>query len=295
MTFPAMMLLVGVALGTLVRPLYRLARRIADRVVYGGRADPYEVLAGFSDRMGEAYATDDVLPRMATVLGQAVGATVARVWLHAGGELRPAAVAPVDASAAASVPAPGDELPAIPGEWATEVRDRGELLGAVSVQMPANDPMNPSKERLVRDLAGQAGLVLRNVLLIEDLRTSRRRIVTAQDERARKLERDIHDGAQQQLVALAVQLRLATTMVERDPAKAIQLLGSLEGAAGEALDDLRDLARGSTRRCWPTRGWWPRSRRRGARRRWKWRSTPTASVATARTWRRPCTSAPWRR
>ena len=70
--------------------------------------------------------------------------------------------------------------------------------------MPANDPMNPSKERLIRDLAGQAGLVLRNAALIEDLRASRLRLVAAQDQERRRLERNIHDGAQQQLVALAV-------------------------------------------------------------------------------------------
>jgi signal transduction histidine kinase len=241
---PSLFVFAGIALGLVLPPLFRLSRRIADRIVYGGRANPYEVLASFADRMGETYATDDVLERMAGVLGQAVGASVARVWLHSGSEMRPEATVPTDAPAAVPVAAAGDVMPEIPGEWATEVRDRGELLGAVSVVMPANDPMNPAKERLVRDLAGQAGLVLRNVRLIDDLRTSRRRIVTAQDERARRLERDIHDGAQQQLVALAVQLRLARTMVERDPARAIELLTGLEGSAGDALENLRDLARG---------------------------------------------------
>ncbi len=61
--------------------------------------------------------------------------------------------------------------------------------------MPAKDPMNPSKERLVRVLTSQAGLVLRNVRLIEELRESRRRIVAAVDEGRRRLERNIHDGA----------------------------------------------------------------------------------------------------
>jgi signal transduction histidine kinase len=154
------------------------------------------------------------------------------------------AVAPHGAGEAQPIRVSGDVLPDVPGEAAFEVRHQGELLGALSVAMPANDPMNPSKERLARDLAGQAGLVLRNVRLIEELRASRRRIVHAQDERARKLERDIHDGAQQQLVALAVQLRLARTMIERDPEQAGVLIERLAGAAGDALDDLRDLARG---------------------------------------------------
>jgi signal transduction histidine kinase len=93
-------------------------------------------------------------------------------------------------------------------------------------------------------MASQAGLVLRNVRLIEDLRESRRRIVSAQDERARKLERDIHDGAQQQLVALSVKLRLAEGLAERHPSKVRALLGELQAQTTETLEDLRDLARG---------------------------------------------------
>jgi signal transduction histidine kinase len=110
--------------------------------------------------------------------------------------------------------------------------------------MPSNDPMDPSRQALIRDLAAQAGLVLRNVGLIEELRASRQRLVTAQDEERRKLERNIHDGAQQQLVALQVKQRLAAQLVERDPGKAVELLGQLQEQTGQALQDLRDLARG---------------------------------------------------
>ena len=109
----------------------------------------------------------------------------------------------------AAIGAGPDELPPFEGRRAFPVRDRGELLGALTVSMPAAEPLSKDGEQLVIDLASQAGLVLRNVRLIEELQESRRRIVTAQDERARKLERDIHDGAQQQLVALSVKLGLA--------------------------------------------------------------------------------------
>jgi signal transduction histidine kinase len=112
------------------------------------------------------------------------------------------------------------------------------------LSMPASDPINPSKERLIRDLASQVGLVLRNVKLIAELRASRQRLVAAQDEERRKIERNLHDGAQQQLVALTVQLKLARSLVERDPAKAGELLGTIQGSATDALEDLRDLARG---------------------------------------------------
>jgi signal transduction histidine kinase len=78
----------------------------------------------------------------------------------------------------------------------------------------------------------------------EDLQTSRARIVTAADAERRRIERNLHDGAQQQLVALAVKVRLARQLGSRDPAKAGELLDQVEGDATEALENLRDLARG---------------------------------------------------
>ncbi len=237
-------ILIGVLLAgafLLVRPR---AQRLADRLVYGKRSTPYEVLSEFADRVGGSYSMDDVLPRMAQLLGEATGAHTSRVWLHVGDELRPEVSWPAEAPAVAAHPFEGDQLPeGLEGE-AFEVRHQGELLGALTMSLPPNDPMNPTKERLARDMAAQAGLVLRNVALIEDVRESRRRIVTAQDERARKLERDIHDGAQQQLVALSVQLRLAQQLVDRDPAKAQELLSDLQTRTTDTLEDLRDLARG---------------------------------------------------
>jgi signal transduction histidine kinase len=223
---------IGIALGALIGPLRRRARRIADRLVYGGRATPYEVLTQFSGRLAESYSSDDVVPRMAAIVGSGTGARQITIWLHVGRALRPISSWP-DPEAAT-----GEDA-----SW-FEVRHQGEPLGAITVAMPANDPMTPDKERLVHDLATQAGLVLRNVRLIEELRESRRRIVSAQDERARALERNIHDGAQQQLVALAVKIRLADTMVERDPAKAREMLAQIGAEAQDALETLRDLARG---------------------------------------------------
>jgi signal transduction histidine kinase len=223
----------GLFIGAAVWPLRRLATRIADRLVFGRRATPYQVLSEFSGRVAETYAADDVLERMAQILGEALGADVATVWLRIGDRLRPEASWPADEPVDGSVPAS-----------AVEVRHQGATLGALSVRMPANDPMNPSKERLINDLAGQAGLVLRNAALIEDLRASRQRLVAAQDQERRRIERNIHDGAQQQLVALAVKLKLADSLVGKDEDRAHALLGELHGETSQALEDLRDLARG---------------------------------------------------
>ena len=225
------------------QPARDRASRVADRLVYGKRATPYEVLAEFSGRMSESYATEDVLPRMAEILRAGTGASSAGVWLRVGSTLRPEAAAgePSERHPAVVV---GDTLPDLIAEHVVEVRHQGELLGALSVLMPPSDPMNPAKDKLVRDLAAQAGLVLRNVRLIEELRASRQRLVAAQDEERRKIERNLHDGAQQQLVALSVKLRLAEQVAERDPQKAKEMLGGLQADTNEALENLRDLARG---------------------------------------------------
>jgi len=229
-------------LGVTFNPVRRAARSLADRLVYGRRATSYEVLADFSEHMAETYATDDVLPRMAQILEGATGATTATVWLRVGGELRPAATSGGDPPRA--VAAPGDTLPTIPEDLVVEVRHHGELLGALSVSTPANDPLDPARRRLVSDLASQAGLVLRNVRLIEELKASRQRLVAAQDEERRRLERNLHDGAQQQLVALSVKVRLAQQLTSRDPDGATAMLEDVQADANDALENLRQLARG---------------------------------------------------
>jgi signal transduction histidine kinase len=193
--------------------------------------------------MAETYSTDDVLPRIAQVLQGATGASATTVWLRVGREMRPAASSPANGREEPQ-PITEDGLPSLPADLAEEVRHQGDLLGALTVSMPPNDPIDPPRSKLVRDFAAQAGLVLRNVRLIEELRESRRRIVSAQDERAKVLERNIHDGAQQQLVALAVKQRLAASLVHQDPAKAAEILAELQTDTAEALEDLRDLARG---------------------------------------------------
>jgi signal transduction histidine kinase len=93
--------------------------------------------------------------------------------------------------------------------------------------------------------------VLRNVRLteelrayVDELRASRQRLVTAQDVERRRIERNIHDGAQQQLVALAVQTKLAENLAGTDPEKQRELLRGVQRGLQDALDDLRDLARG---------------------------------------------------
>ncbi|MFI7586190.1 sensor histidine kinase [Spongisporangium articulatum] len=135
----------------------------------------------------------------------------------------------------------------------------GELLGLLVVRRPPGaDDFSDDDDRLLVDLARQLGLALHNVRLdsalqasLEELEernaelaASRLRIVTASDESRRAIERNLHDGAQQHLVALAVKLGLAETLVDEDPEMVTQLLRELRGDVQTTIRELRELAHG---------------------------------------------------
>jgi signal transduction histidine kinase len=239
-----------VALG--FQPVREGVQKVANRIVYGQRATPYEVLSQFSARVAESYATDDVMPRMARVLAEGTGAERADVWLRTGAVWRDAAVWPVGATPTESFVAIDGGLPPAGGaKRQVEVRHQGVLLGALSITKRVGESLTPVEENLLSHLAQQAGLVLKNVGLtsdllarVEELRASRQRLVSAQDQERRRLERNLHDGAQQHLVAIKVKLGLAEMLLGRDPGRAKSTLDQLKSDADEALETLRDLARG---------------------------------------------------
>jgi signal transduction histidine kinase len=136
---------------------------------------------------------------------------------------------------------------------------QGELLGLIVCARRADgEPFAEREDAVLAELGRQVGLALHNVQLDsalqeslealraknEELQASRARIVAAGDAERRRLERNLHDGAQQHLVALAVKLRLAQDAVEDDPADAVAMLDEIKGDVGEAIQELRALAHG---------------------------------------------------
>jgi signal transduction histidine kinase len=234
------------------QPVRERLQRLANHLVYGKRAAPYDVLSGFSERMSETYATEELLPRMARVLAEGTGAARAEVWLRVGAELRQAAAWPGEATPSDPRRVAGDVMPVMPdADRAVAVLHQGELLGALTVIKRAGESLTPIEEKLLSDLALQAGLVLKNVGLtaellarLEELRASRQRLVAAQDTERRRLERDLHDGLQQELVAMLAKIRIARNQAARDPGAVDATLEELHQEIRQALKDLRELAKG---------------------------------------------------
>jgi signal transduction histidine kinase len=235
------------------QPVRERAQRLASRLVYGRRASPYQALSEFAGRMGDSYANEDVLPRMARILAEGTGAERADVWLTDGSWLRMGACWPAGAERADRVRLRDDGgTPAVSDtERLALVSHDGEILGALSVSKRSGEALTPTEEKLLADLAAQAGLVLRNIGLtqqliarLDELQASRQRIVAAQDTERRRIERDIHDGAQQHLLGIVSKLAQAESMAGRDEQLERELLGQLKAETKQALTTLRELAHG---------------------------------------------------
>jgi signal transduction histidine kinase len=221
--------------------------RVARTLVYGDKAPPFDVWKRFSSTVTGSYPWQELPSRMAQVLAEGTGARAAEVWLLVQDRSVLAATWPPGVPAA---------VEGAPGVRARAVRYGGEDLGHLVVQEAA--PLTDVEERLFAGLADQAGLVLRSARLraelearidelstrAAELQTSRQRLVDVLDERRRVLERDIHDGAQQHLVALAVNLRLAQTLSEKAPERAREILAAQAQATDDAVDTLVRLSRG---------------------------------------------------
>ncbi|MEO8477589.1 MAG: hypothetical protein ABI572_11150 [Actinomycetota bacterium] len=221
-------------------PVRERTRRFANRLVYGKRATPYDVVAGFAHRVSGTLSIDQVLPEMAEVAARGVGARSARVRVALPDGTQRSQAWPDDAD---------DSF-----DRSLDVAYQGDVIGAIDIAMPAAEPLRPDADRLLADLAAQAGLALHNVRLTEELaiqarelavqaeglRLSRSRLVTARDAQRRGLERDIREGPERRLYEIRAEL---DTVVIDEPA-AEERLDTLTARANDTLEGLRDLARG---------------------------------------------------
>ena len=227
------------------QPVRERVQRLANRLVYGRRADPYEVMAGFAERVAGTLSVDRVLPEMAEAAALGVGASQARVRVFLPGGDRDV------------VWPPGTNGQVGPPET-IPVAYQGQPVGEIAVIKPPGEPITPGEQHLLDDLGRQAGLALHNVRLTDELairlhelaeqsaqlQISRQRLVTARDAQRRGLERDIREGPERRLIDIGQRVREATTLVERDAAAAEELLDRLGADANTTLEGLRDLARG---------------------------------------------------
>ncbi len=253
----------------------------ATRFVYGSREAPDEVLRTFGSRLTRAIPMDELLLQLAESLRKTMSLTSAEVYTGTGEVLERTASVP-DLGPASLVVSPRERpvvtragvsgtawasvwLPALlQGRENEQVRvapvsHAGELLGLIVVERTTMaSAFSEDDDRVLTDLARQVGLALHNSQLdtalqttldevrkqADALRESRARIVASGDAERRRVERNLHDGAQQHLVALAVNLRLARDIIVDDQEAGLEMLEQLAGEVQETIKELRELAHG---------------------------------------------------
>ena len=253
----------------------------ATRFVYGAKEAPDETLRTFGSRLTRAIPMDELLLQLAESLRKTMALTSAEVYTGAGDVLERVASVPdtgprsvvvtdreravvaragVSGNAWAAVWLPG----VLDGRAQVQIRvapvsHAGELLGLIVAERPASaDAFSEEDDRVLTELARQVGLAVHNARLdtalqttldelrkqADELRQSRARVVASGDAERRRVERNLHDGAQQHLVAMAVNVRLARDILADDPAAAAEMLDQLADDVKTTIQELRELAHG---------------------------------------------------
>jgi signal transduction histidine kinase len=232
------------------QPLRQRVDRLAGRWILGEQMTGYELLSRFGETLEHAFDIGELAPQIATSVREGLRLRWVRVQLATGAEanarLEPAGAAGIGLDVEV---APALEVPLVHG---------GERVGSIECGPKVEGRFDEADRELLATLARQAALAIHNAWLASELAArldeinrqaaelaaSRARIVHAQDVERRRIERNIHDGVQQEIVALAAKLRLARNELRRDPRSADAALAALQQETRQTLDDLRELARG---------------------------------------------------
>jgi signal transduction histidine kinase len=241
---PAVLLAVGAAL--LFQPAQRRLERLADRWVFGARLDGYAVLTRFGSMLETSPGPADLLPRLAAAIRDGLGLRWVRVRLDV------AASAGMPTSAAAGIGSDDLAEPAL----VVPLTHAAVVLGHIECGERRDGPLLDEDRRLLAHLVGQAATAARNLHLTaelsdrldlirhqaRELTASRARVAQTQDAERQRIQRDLHDGIQQDVVVLTAKLALARERLHRGDPRADESLAELQHDLGDLLIHLREFA-----------------------------------------------------
>ena len=238
-----------------IDPLRGRLRTWSNRAVYGQVMTPADAVRSMLSSL-DHVAPNAELTQLTKTVTEATRARRAELWLMAGDHLLRVAVHPETPETRVAIPRlDGGEEP--DGNVTVPIRFQGQVLGQLTAELPAGHGLRAIDATLIEDLAAHAGVIAHNAVLngelarhvavlteqLDELKASRRRLVAAQDAERRRLERDLHDGAQQSLVAALIGLRTAAgaggrpELQHTELGEVTQLLHETAATLGELVSD----------------------------------------------------------
>ena len=210
----------------LFQPLRERLQRGVNRLLYGRRDEPFEVLARLGQRVEDTFAPDRVLPTMVETIAETLKLPYVAIAVGQGERLQIAESYGKPATMPQSYP----------------LTYQGEPIGQLLVARRAPDEaFTPGEERLLQNIARQAGTAVHALQLTADLRRARQQIVTSREEERRRLRRDLHDGLGPSLAAQILKIGSARALLAERPAMADKLLAEMESDVESALADVRRI------------------------------------------------------
>jgi signal transduction histidine kinase len=230
--------LLAIVATLLFQPARRRLEKVADRLVFGPRLSGYELISQLGVRLQTAAPAEDVAGSVASAVRAGLGASWVRVTLD-----KPH---PTPVATAGDVPHAD-----VAAEISAPLVQGDHVIGVIECGPKVEGRYEPADQELLSTLGRQAALAINNSLLsaelsdrLKELAASCARLVQAEEAGRRRLERDLHDGVQQELVGVLARLGLARNQLKRDPHLAETTLLDAQMDAQRALEDLQELARG---------------------------------------------------
>ncbi len=214
-------------IAVLFHPLRAGLQRSINRLLYGKRDEPYQVLAQLGSRLVSTQGTEEIIPTIVQTIREALNLPYVAIQLNqvpAGAEDR---VASGQSNAQAA---------------SFKILYQGARIGTLQAcARVGEDALNTVDQRLLRDFARQAGIAIHAVRLAQDLQRSRTQIVTAREEERRRLRRDLHDGLGPSLATISMQSETARSLLQGNPSEADALLAELTIQAQTTMQEVRRL------------------------------------------------------
>jgi signal transduction histidine kinase len=219
-------------IAVLFNPLRQRLQGAVNRMMYGERDDPFQVLSRLGKQMEETTTASESMPNLVKTLAQSLKLPYAAIAIADGQNFRVMADYPPRS-------AYGAETKIYPLIYQSEMI--GQLWAA---PRSASEPFTPGEERLLRNIARQASPAVHADQLTRELQHSRERIITAREEERRRLSRDLHDGLGPQLATMIVKVDAARNLLNDDLPAAEDLLVEIKAESQQAVGEIRRVVDG---------------------------------------------------